>query len=170
MFCRDDVSLLRMIAKIFLISDNFAYDSVSLRSFLIVEQITSASKATALDLQTCTYTQNKVLRHEDYRVRFWYPCRRAENSVPVLKSRNQWYNMDCIMSLAYGPIVKAYEENSHWKYGTLLFPVSGEGWCILLDTGKIWFQVNQFPLSPSPRRQGNRQSCAQCPGLLVFNR
>lgn len=57
--CFDDVSLLRMIAKIFLISDNFAYDSVSLRSFLIVEQITSASKATALDSQTCTYTQNR---------------------------------------------------------------------------------------------------------------
>ena len=45
--------------------------------------------------------------------------------------------VDCIMSLAYGPIVKAYEENSHWKYGTLLFPVSGEGWCILLVTGKF---------------------------------
>ena len=72
--------------------------------------------------------QNKVLRHEDYRVRFWYLCRTAENSVPVLKSRNQWYNMECIMSLAYGPIVKAYEEKPHWKYGTLLFPVSGEGW------------------------------------------
>ena len=61
--CFDDVSLLRMIAKIFLISDNFAYDSVSLRSFLIVEQITSASKATALDSQTCTYTQNRSEQH-----------------------------------------------------------------------------------------------------------
>ena len=41
------------------------------------------------------------------------------------------------LAYAYGPIVKAYEENSHWKYGTLLFPVSGEGWCILLVTGKF---------------------------------
>lgn len=67
--CFDDVSLGNDCKNI-LISENFAYDSVSLRSFLIVEQITSASKATALDSQTCTYIQNKVLLHEDYRVRF----------------------------------------------------------------------------------------------------
>ena len=31
------------------------------------------------------------------------------------------------MSRAYGPIVKAYEENSHWKYGLCYFLFRGKG-------------------------------------------